>query len=143
MGPRCEVNLGRSGPDKQYRPPVIAYQRTNHALLLIFVREDRRVALMKHVASILAASGAWLALTGAAQAACFADYKARRDQPYGRHYGVVEVEISPCAMSAEVEDTVRQRVAAGGWTVLQVQSVFEDDGLAGRKKDAGEFFLRF
>ncbi len=92
---------------------------------------------------LLAALGLWLAAGSVAHAACYADYKARRDQPYGLHYGVIEVKVTPCAMSPEVENTVKQRVAAGGWTVLQVQSVFGDDGLAGRKQDAGEYFLRF
>jgi len=98
---------------------------------------------MTRTRSISAGIVLWLLATSTAHAACYADYKARRDQPYGLHYGVIQVDVTPCAMSSEVESTVKQRVAAGGWTVLQVQSVFEDDGLAGRKKDAGEFFLRF
>lgn len=98
---------------------------------------------MKRTTSTLAALGIWLATASIAQAACYADYKARRDQPYGLHYGVIQVDVTPCAMSAEVENTVKRRVAAGGWTVLQVQSVFDDAGLAGKKNDAGEFFLRF
>jgi len=98
---------------------------------------------MTRTLSILAAIGFWLLAASMANAACYADYKARRDQPYGLHYGVIKIDVTPCAMSSEVESKVRQRVAAGGWTVLQVQSVFNDDGLAGRKKDAGEYFLRF
>ncbi len=93
--------------------------------------------------TITASIGLWLIAATTAHAACYADYKARRDQPYGLHYGVIQVDVTPCAMSSEVESMVKQRVAAGGWTVLQVQSVFEDDGLAGRKRDAGEYFLRF
>ena len=98
---------------------------------------------MKRTRSTLTVLGVWLATAGLAQAACYADYKARRDQPYGLHYGVIQIDVTPCAMSSEVENTVKQRVAAGRWTVLQVQSVFDDTGLAGKKNDAGEYFLRF
>lgn len=98
---------------------------------------------MKRTISLLAGLGLWLAAAGAAEAACYADYKAKQENPLRLHYGVVEIDVSPCRMSEEVEEQVKRRVTAGGWTLLQVQSVFGDDGLAGRKNDAGEYFLRF
>ncbi len=78
-----------------------------------------------------------------AQAACYADYKAKREDPLKLHYGVVQVDISPCAMSDKVKRQVRQRLKAAGWQLLQVQSVFGEGGLGKRKQDAGQFFLRF
>ncbi len=98
---------------------------------------------MKTRSSIILAVFALLASTQIASAACFADYKAKTENPLKLHYGVIQVDVSPCAMSNKVEQTVKSRVAAGGWTLLQVQSVFEDSGLEARKKDAGAYFLRF
>jgi len=76
-------------------------------------------------------------------AACFADYKASRDNPLKLHYGVIQIDISPCSMSGKVNGIVAARLGAAGWKLLGVQSVFEDSGLAQRKKDAGNYFLRF
>ena len=83
------------------------------------------------------------ALAAPAQAACYADYKAKQENPLKLHYGVVQVDISPCTMSDTVRSVVRQRLQAAGWQLLQVQSVFDDSGLGKRKQDAGQFFLRF
>lgn len=78
-----------------------------------------------------------------AAAACYADYKAKKEKPLQLHYGVVEVTIQPCQMSLEVTQAVAQRVAAGGWELLQVESVFDETGLEAKKRDAGKFYLRF
>lgn len=77
------------------------------------------------------------------QAACYADYKAKQENPLRLHYGVMRIDTEPCAMSDRVQDTVAGRLSKAGWQVLQVQSVFDDSGLEKRKQDAGEFFLRF
>ncbi len=77
------------------------------------------------------------------QAACFADYKASRDNPLKLHYGVIQIDTNPCAMSNDVQRIVAQRLGAAGWKLLQVQSVFTDSGLGRRKTDAGQYFLRF
>lgn len=82
-------------------------------------------------------------LASPAQAACYADYKAKQENPLKLHYGVVQVDISPCAMSESVASQVTQRLKAAGWQLLQVQSVFDDSGLGRRKQDAGQYFLRF
>lgn len=78
-----------------------------------------------------------------AHAACYADYKAKQENPLKLHYGVVQVDISPCTMSDTLTSVVRQKLQAAGWQLLQVQSVFDDSGLGKRKQDAGQFFLRF
>ncbi|QMU59453.1 MAG: hypothetical protein GKR98_15445 [Boseongicola sp.] len=85
--------------------------------------------------TVLAAHGA--------SAACYADYKAKQENPLRLHYGVVQVDANPCQMSGAVRKSVANRVAAGGWKVLQVQSVFDESGLDAKKRDAGEYFLRF
>ena len=78
-----------------------------------------------------------------ALAACYADYKAKQDNPLRLHYGVMRMDTNPCAMSDGVRASVADRLAAAGWQLLQVQSVFDDSGLEKRKSDAGQYFLRF
>lgn len=91
----------------------------------------------------LMALAALSVLATPASAACFADYKAKRENPLKLHYGVIQIDSNPCAMSDKVKSTVAKRLSASGWQLLQVQSVFDDSGLGKRKRDAGEFFLRF
>jgi len=79
-------------------------------------------------------------LAGAAQAACYADYKARRDNPLKLHYGVMQV--GSCDRGA-AQGEVASRLAANGWTLLNVLSVFDESGLEARKANAGQFYLRF
>ena len=82
-------------------------------------------------------------LSSGAHAACYADYKAKQESPLRLHYGVLQVDISPCQMTGAVTSLVKERIAAGGWQLLQVQSVFDESGLDRRKQDAGQYFLRF
>ncbi|MGR3514549.1 MAG: hypothetical protein ACU0GG_17460 [Paracoccaceae bacterium] len=84
-----------------------------------------------------------LSIAAPAHAACYADYKAKKENPLKLHYGVVQVDISPCRMSDNVTSAVRKKLQSSGWQLLQVQSVFDDSGLGKRKQDAGQFFLRF
>ena len=89
-------------------------------------------------------AGCLLAISASnAAAACYADYKAKQENPLRLHYGVVEVTAQPCQMSRAVTQAVAQRVAAGGWELLQVESVFDETGLEAKKRDAGQFYLRF
>ncbi len=78
---------------------------------------------------------------GLAQAACYADYKAKQDAPLRLHYGVAEVGGACDAQSAAAQ--IAPRLSAQGWTLLTIISVFDEGGLAARKADAGQFFLRF
>jgi hypothetical protein len=80
-------------------------------------------------------------LGGPAAAACYADYKAKQDNPLRLHYGVVELrgDCSKGAARAEVS----ARLQRAGWTLLNILAVFGDEGLQSRKASAGQFFLRF
>lgn len=82
-----------------------------------------------------------LALSGTAQAACYADYKAKQDKPLRLHYGVAEI-TGRCTKQAAAKE-LRPRLDAAGWTLLNVVSVFDDDGLKERKTSAGQFYLRY
>lgn len=79
---------------------------------------------------------------GPAAAACYADYRAQKDNPFGLHYGVIELPDSACSVAA-AEPVIAGRIAADGWQLLQVISVFDDSGLDARRSDAGAYFLRF
>jgi hypothetical protein len=92
---------------------------------------------MKYVLSLLFA----LVIAGPASAACYADYKAKQDDPLQLHYGIIEIPQSGCdAQSAA--DQLRARLG-DGWQLLQVISVFGDDELQQRKASAGDYFLRY
>lgn len=79
--------------------------------------------------------------TTVAQAACYADYKAKQDDPLRLHYGVAEVS-GDCSVGS-AESQLRQRLSGDGWQLLNVLGVFDDAGLDERKDSAGEFFLRY
>ena len=93
---------------------------------------------MKQILLSLALSAT---LAGGAQAQCFADYKAKKDNPLRLHYGVAQLS-GGCSAGAATQE-LRPRLAARGWTLLQVQSVFGPEGLDQRKASAGKYFLRF
>ncbi|WP_371155920.1 hypothetical protein [Jannaschia sp. 2305UL9-9] len=76
-----------------------------------------------------------------AQAACYADYKAKQDDPLRLHYGVMEVPDAACSASAAaavVADRLRD-----GWQLLSIESVFGPEGLDQRRASAGPYFLRY
>lgn len=92
--------------------------------------------------AILLAGLISLSLTGAGEAACHADYKAKQDNPLRLHYGVMDVPDSACSVAAAA-GVIGPRLSAAGWTLLNVISVFGPEGLDERKTSAGEFFRRF
>lgn len=87
--------------------------------------------------------GTFLAIVaGPAAAACYADYRARTEDPLRLHYGVIEVPDGACSVSGAAP-IIAQRIAAEGWQLLQVISVFDESGLDARRSDAGAYFLRY
>jgi hypothetical protein len=111
--------------------------RITSPLLLNITAIRPQGCVMKHLALSL------VLIVGAlpAHAACYADYKAKQDNPLRLHYGVIQVD-GKCTVAA-VAPQVAVRIGAGGWTLLNVVSVFGEDGLAQRKSSAGSYFLRF
>ena len=86
------------------------------------------------------AAAALLLLTLPAGAECYADYKAKQDDPLRLHYGVAQV--SACDKGG-AEAELQPRLASAGWTLLNVLSVFGPEGLEERKGSAGDYFLRY
>ena len=95
--------------------------------------------IMKHALPLLLLAA--LCMPAAAQAACYADYKAKQDAPLRLHYGVAEIS-EPCT-TASAQDQLQTRLAQAGWTLLNVVSVFDETGLAERKDSAGPHYLRY
>lgn len=77
-----------------------------------------------------------------AGAACYADYKAKRDNPLQLHYGVAELPDAACSPQAAAR-ALAPRLARGGWTLLNILSMFGPEGLDQRKSSAGPYFLRY
>tara|TARA_R110000787_G_scaffold63558_1_gene142976 strand:+ start:356 stop:646 length:291 start_codon:yes stop_codon:yes gene_type:complete len=90
--------------------------------------------------SLLTALIVSLALPATA-ANCYADYKAKQDNPLRLHYGVAQLTGACDAGAARAE--LAARLSAQGWTLLNVLSVFGDEGLAQRRESAGPYYLRF
>ena len=82
------------------------------------------------------------ALTGGVQAACYADYKAKRDDPLRFSYGVAQVSEAGCGKKAARAE-LEPRLSAAGWTLLKILSTFGPEGLDERKASAGDYFLRY
>ena len=97
---------------------------------------------MKRILKPLIAALVLSVLAAPLHAACYADYRARMDNPLRLHYGVIEVPQSACSVGA-ASSVVNGRLASQGWTLVQVISVFNDSGLAARRADAGQYYLRF
>ena len=81
------------------------------------------------------------AASASAHAACYADYKASREQPLQLQYGVAEIAGECSVPAAEAE--LAPRLAADGWQLLEVMSTFDETGLEERRESAGEYFLRY
>ena len=93
---------------------------------------------MKHLILSILALGL---MTGAAQAACYADYKAKQDDPLRLHYGVAEIDGACNVENAAAQ--LRGALAADGWQLLNVLGVFDDAGLDERRESAGQYYLRY
>ena len=96
---------------------------------------------MKHILFSLALS----ALVAApASAECFADYKAKQDNPLQLHYGVIALPDAACASKEAAAPEIAGRIGRDGWTLLDVVSIFGASGLdEKRKESAGAYYLRY
>jgi len=96
---------------------------------------------MKRILFSLALATAIAAAAPALAAECYADYKAKQDNPLRLHYGVMQLQGACDPASAQTE--VRARLAANGWTLLNVLSLFGPEGLEHRRANAGPYYLSF
>lgn len=82
-----------------------------------------------------------LVASPALAADCYADYKAKQDNPLRLHYGVLQIH-GTCA-PGPARSEVSARLKQNGWKLLNVVSVFGPEGLPERKANAGSYYLRF
>ena len=94
---------------------------------------------MKQIALILALA----LLPAASQAACYADYKAKQDNPLRLHYGVMQISPGGCPAPGAAAAQVAARLTGTGWTLLNVVSVSTAPPSAQQKADAGDYYLRY
>ncbi|MGV6804367.1 MAG: hypothetical protein ACWA49_09180 [Ruegeria sp.] len=95
---------------------------------------------MKQILTFLAIASLVTLGTTASAAECYADYKAKQDNPLRLHYGVMQV--SACK-KGKAKQEVAKRLKSSGWTLLNVITVFGPEGLDQRKANAGKYYLRF
>ena len=101
-------------------------RKTRFALKVIEYqgRCAHRGAIMTHILSprpfALALMLAFGVLPAAAEAACYADYKAKQDSPLRLHYGVVQLsgQCAPAAAAAEAKRIAAQKAAAAAATAV-------------------------
>ena len=96
---------------------------------------------MKHILSFLVVATLISLSTTVSAAECYADYKAKQDNPLRLHYGVIQLRQACAKGPARTE--IAARLKQNGWTLLNVLSVFGPEGLEKRRGDAGSFYLRF
>ena len=65
-----------------------------------------------------------LSLAGQASAQCYADFKAKQDNPLRLQYGIVELPQSACTSRQAAQDYASRVIAQTGWTLLQIESIF-------------------
>lgn len=84
-------------------------------------------------------------LACSANAACYADYKARKYDPFKLHYGVLLLYSEDCIdeLVSVTKSRVYFRLEQVGWRLLDVIDVFNDSGLKERKESAGKYYLKF
>ena len=106
----------------------------------------RRFHSMKQILLICAlAISVSLPQMATAQSHCYVDYKAKQSDggALQLHYGVMKLNSGACANASQRTGVVRQRIAAGGWSLLTVMSTFDESGLQQRRGNAGNFFLKY
>lgn len=95
---------------------------------------------MKPFALVLALA---VSLAAVPAQACYADYKAKQDNPLRLHYGVAEIPEGACGSKSAAAQALAPRLARDGWKLLNILSIFGPEGLDQRRDSAGPYFLRY
>lgn len=126
-------------PQTGNNAPLLSNNAASKALMLLNIAAFRpNLGCMKNIALSFILI---CALSSAAAAQCYADYKAKQDNPLRLHYGVAQ--ISGACSTGSAAQELGPRLASQGWTLLQVESVFGPEGLNQRRDSAGPYYLRF
>lgn len=119
--------------DIKRRKPLWLLNNARHARIVVGMRKLLAITLVSLLLTPVSPA--------LANENCFADYKAKQDNPLRLHYGVIQLDGACDAGSARAE--VAARLDRQGWVLLNVLSVFGQDGLNERKASAGQYFLAF
>jgi hypothetical protein len=114
--------------------PLLLY---NEAALTTLTPKKRRTHMSRIILFVL------LLAAAPVQAECYADFKAKQDNPLKLAYGVSQVSDAACGDTGAARAELAGRLQAAGWTLLKILSTFGPEGLGERQSSAGEFFLRF
>ncbi|MCC1482393.1 hypothetical protein [Roseibaca sp. Y0-43] len=95
---------------------------------------------MKRILTLSAAL--LLALATQASAQCYADYKAKQDNPLRLQYGLIELPASACGSIDAATAYAAPVIAGSGWTLLQIESFLTEAQFNARRADAGAIHLR-
>ena len=96
-----------------------------------------RVFLMRYIILIYA-----IFMVTTANAACYASYKAKRDDPLKLHYGVMQLPDQQCTPKAATQASAL-RLLPHGWILLNLLTVSLTIPTPTQKENAGENFLRY
>lgn len=83
-----------------------------------------------------------LSVSAAAQAQCFADYKAKQDNPLRLQYGIIELPAQACGSVSAARTHAVPIIARSGWTLLQIESIFDPSQFPARSANAGAIHRR-
>lgn len=83
-----------------------------------------------------------LALATQASAQCYADYKAKQDNPLKLQYGLIELPRSACGSVRAATGYAAPVIARSGWTLLQIESILTKAQFDARRANAGAIHLR-
>ena len=112
----------------------IEYQQLPAHIVVIERQEAQMARIFILITLLLAAMPA--------SAECYADYKAKQDDPLRLAYGVAQVSDGNCEPGSAANE-LAPRLASAGWTLLAVISTFGPEGLGEREASAGDHFLRY
>jgi hypothetical protein len=112
----------------------IEYQQRPAHIAVIERKEARMARIFILITMLMAALPA--------SAECYADYKAKQDNPLRLAYGVAQVSDGNCDPGSAANE-LAPRLASAGWTLLAVMSTFGPEGLGEREASAGDHFLRY
>ena len=120
--------------------PLLSHiRRLNGPQLLNIIPKRPTICGMKQI--FLTTAAALLLATQTAAQSCFADYKAKQDDPLRLQYGVAQ--INGACTPTQAASELAPRLSAQGWMLLSIVSTFGPEGLEERKERAGPYYLRF
>ncbi|MGY6549334.1 MAG: hypothetical protein ACXIU7_10050 [Roseinatronobacter sp.] len=83
-----------------------------------------------------------LALATQASAQCYADFKAKQDNPLRLQYGIIELPAAACLSLEDAAHHAAPVIAGSGWTLLQIESIFDAQDFQRRSENAGVIHRR-